>query len=262
MSSIRNFFEHDPALTPILRKLSYHAKLSANDVHELQKLIRKRARFKRGEAIIQRGTHTRNIYVISEGVVSQEMATEAGTNCIIGFLVAGDTTEINSSLNASSDVTIKCLTAVQAIQLSADEFKAVLHSNPTLSRAFTLVRLSAESRTRELLMNLAAKPADQKIAHLLCELSLRAGNVRPDDESVFDIPLTQTELAQALGLSSVHVNRTFKRLREAGLIDLVGGSVRILDWNRLAELCSYDSRYMTQHHGNGNLKDDASDLLG
>ena len=117
-------------------------------------------------------------------------------------------------------------------------------THPHLTRLLWLMTLIDASIHREWLAA-AARTAPEQIAHLICELYIRLGitGLIGDDQS-FTLPLTQTELGEALGLSAVHVNRSLQQLRSEGLFTWQNQSVRILDWDGLQRRASFDARYL------------------
>ncbi|WP_148864127.1 Crp/Fnr family transcriptional regulator [Marinobacter fonticola] len=265
-SNVSDLSHFDSSLAPLLRKLGKHVSLTPADVHQLQQLVVRKEEFRKGDEVIVRGRHHEEIHVIEEGWASQDILLEDGQICIIGFLLPGDTTEINSSLTPTSDFAVKAITPLKTMRIASKELKKVLAGNPNLTRAFSLVKLGGEAIDRELLINVTAKPAEQRLANLLCELAFRASTVQPENpvrgenhthaggkngqpqaNASLKIPLTQAHLARALGLSAVHVNRVVKRLRQEGLVAVTSGNITVLDWSALANFGSFHSHYLTQY---------------
>lgn len=246
-TNVGNLSQFDSSLAPLLRKLSKHVSLTPLETHQLQQLVIRKEEFRKGAEVIERGSHHEEIHIIEEGWASQDILLEDGQICIVGFLLPGDTTEINSSLTPRSDYAVKALTPLKTVRIASKELKEVLAGNPNLTKAFSLIKLTGEAIDRELLVNITAKPAEERIANLLCELVFRASNVQPDETLPLQAPLTQADLGRALGLSAVHVNRVIKRLRQQGLVAVTSGNVTVLDWPALAKYGGFTSRYLTQY---------------
>lgn len=246
-TNVGDFSKFDASLAPLLRKLNKHVSLTPLETHQLQQLVVRKEEFRKGAEVVMRGSHHEEIHIIEEGWASQDILLEDGQICIIGFLLPGDTTEINSSLTPKSDFAVKALTPLKTARIPAKDFKEVLAGNPNLTKAFSLVKLTGEAIDRELLVNITAKPAEERIASLLCELAFRATNVRADEHVSLHIPLTQADLGRALGLSAVHVNRVMKRLRQQGLVAVTSGNVTVLDWPALAEYSGFRSDYLVKY---------------
>jgi CRP-like cAMP-binding protein len=111
----------------------------------------------------------------------------------------------------------------------------VTSKHPAINRALWWATLVDEGTVRERLVNMGRRPVDRQMAHLFCELFVRLESVGLTTGGSFDFPLTQDELADTLGVSTVHVNRMLQQLREDGLITLKGKTLVILDLERLKQ---------------------------
>jgi CRP-like cAMP-binding protein len=115
---------------------------------------------------------------------------------------------------------------------------------PTVGRAMWHDTMIDSSIFREWVVNVGRRDSVTRIAHLLCEIAVRLGvGTLPPDQS-FLLPLTQEQLADATGLTSVHTNRVLQGLRRDGLISLSTRSLKILDWRRLCEVGDFNPRYL------------------
>ena len=117
-------------------------------------------------------------------------------------------------------------------------------NHPRLAKAFWWCSLVDGATLREWLVNVGQRSAAQRIAHLFCELHVRLEAVKLTVGGAFELPITQTELADTVGMSNVHVNRSLKRLREAGLMTHRGRSVRIPDVAKLKHFASFNPNYL------------------
>ncbi|BES71480.1 Crp/Fnr family transcriptional regulator [Marinobacter nanhaiticus D15-8W] len=253
MANASLFREQDVYVRPLLRLLSRYVHLSKSDAQQLNDLLSgSEKHFSRGDLLIEAGTQTGQIYVLAEGWAAEEKVMEGGDTCILGFLLPGDTTSINAGLGIASDVSVRCLTEVTVVTVAAPALKAFLASNPNITQAFSLMRLARESMNREKFVSLTAKPAESKLAHLLCELSLRDGQAPPLKGVMPRLRLTQQEIAAALGLSAVHVNRVVQRMRKKDLL-IVRPGVIYIKWDILAQLYDFDATYMAQFEGGSGI---------
>ncbi|BES71481.1 Crp/Fnr family transcriptional regulator [Marinobacter nanhaiticus D15-8W] len=247
MKNLSSSYNYHPFLIPLLNRLNLFSTVTESDAHQLDRQILDRRQFSRGESLLEVGEHTDNVYVVAEGWATNEIITVEGNTCILSFLLPGDATPVSSSLDAASDVTVKCLTDVSVVTFRANDLKRLLANHPGLTRAFSIMRMASESMNRELLVNLLAKPADYKVAHLLCELSVRDGQARVGKGISDTLRLTQLEIGSALGLSAVHVNRVIKRLQQRGFLEVRPRWIHITNWERLAREFQFSSTYMTQY---------------
>jgi CRP-like cAMP-binding protein len=116
---------------------------------------------------------------------------------------------------------------------------------PRIERALMWGTLVDEATLREWLLNIGQRDALQRLSHLFCELCVRLRVVKLVDENgTFALPLTQSELADTTGMTTVHVNRSLQRLRKDGLISLKEGRLTILDFARLSELAGFNQAYL------------------
>jgi CRP-like cAMP-binding protein len=111
------------------------------------------------------------------------------------------------------------------------------------------VTLVDEATLREWIVNLGQRQAGEAVAHLLCELLVRLEAVGLVQGGDYDLPLTQVELGDTLGLSNVHVNRVLKQLRTKGLVTVSERAVHIPDVNRLKDFAGFDPNYLHQRPG-------------
>jgi CRP-like cAMP-binding protein len=119
-----------------------------------------------------------------------------------------------------------------------------LLERPNIARALWAAALVDEATLREWLVNLGGRPADERVAHLLCELLLRLRAVGLANGNSYELPLTQAELADTMGLSHVHMNRVIQRLRGEKLITLKGKNLVILDVERLKAFSGFNPNYL------------------
>lgn len=128
---------------------------------------------------------------------------------------------------------------------------------PRIGRALWRTTLLDAAVFRQWLVGIGRRSAHARIAHLLCEMRLRLDAVGLSRNGSYDLPVTQMELADALGLSAVHVNRTLQALRSEGLITLQGGKVTIEDWDGLQAAGEFDATYLSAccpEHGEGRAR--------
>ncbi len=97
---------------------------------------------------------------------------------------------------------------------------------------------------RELILNIGRRDARARLAHFLCEFAVRTGGKDKINNRSFELPLTQEELGDALGLTAVHINRTLQLLSRDGLIARDGRNIRFVDWDRLQDIADFSTRYL------------------
>jgi CRP-like cAMP-binding protein len=136
------------------------------------------------------------------------------------------------------------MTAVRLATVPHDALRRITESYPHLARVLWFSTLIDAAIHREKILSVGRRSAHARIAHLLCELFVRLQLVQRAEEDGYALPLTQGDLADATGLTSVHVNRMLRRLRDDGLCTFRGGRVVIHDWDRMQRVAEFDQTYL------------------
>ena len=167
-----------------------------------------------------------------------------GQRQITELHVAGDFADLHSFTLKHLDHNIMTLTPTRVAIVPHDNLREITNSYPHLTRLYWFSTNLDAAIHREWALSLGRRTAIARLAALFCELRLRLGVVGLADDAGYDLPLTQTDLAECLGLTNVHVNRTLRELREQGLVELQGGRLRILDLARLERVAEFDPTYL------------------
>jgi CRP-like cAMP-binding protein len=158
-------------------------------------------------------------------------------------MLAGDFCDLNVFILKRMDHSIGTLTPCVTVDIPRQRILEMVE-RPQLARALWWATLVDEATLREWLVNLGQRPAEQRIAHLLCEVHLRLQVMGLAKGTSFKLPLTQEVIADTMGLSVVHVNRMLVQLREQGLIEIEGRSIDLLDIERIRAMCDFDPNYL------------------
>lgn len=232
--------------SPLVRKLSSFVALSGNELEVLHHLHRYRRSFVAGRDLVQQGQSDQAAYILSEGWVCSYKLQSDGSRQIIDFQVPGDFLGLRSVLLRTSDHSFEPVTDIQAIEVPSEDLLAAFSQNARLATAVLWAASRDEAMVVEHLVNLGRRDADVRMAHFLLELGSRLLLVGIGGETGYDCPLTQYHLADALGLSAVHVNRVLRQLRENGLVTFRNGRVTFDDRDRLVEFAQFDPEYLDQ----------------
>ena len=162
----------------------------------------------------------------------------------MGLILPGDVCDLRVFVLRRMDHSIATLSACRVARLPAAAIEEATAASPRIARALWWSTLVDESVSREWLVGAGQRRADQQMAHLFCELHARLGIVGRADETGFALPLTQEALGEALGLSTVHAQRTLGALRDAGLVPLRGRAVAIPDLAALQAFAGFDADYL------------------
>ncbi|WP_019906531.1 Crp/Fnr family transcriptional regulator [Methylobacterium sp. 77] len=185
-----------------------------------------------------------DILLITEGVGCRFKQRANGARQITAYLVPGDACDLDIALMGRLDHTIATLSACKVARISTSVLQEITENHPAIARAMRISALIDEATLREWLVNVGCRSALERIAHLFCELLLRLRAVGLATEDSCDLPMTQHELADTTGMTTVHVNRSLQELRRRGLIELKGKNLRILDWPRLKSLAEFKAGYL------------------
>lgn len=185
-----------------------------------------------------------HVHVLEEGFACRYRDLSDGRRQILSLLIPGDVIDLRQFVLGGTQPPVAALSplSVRAIP-NASLFK-LLETSPRTTRALWSTTLVEESIAREWLVSIGKRSAIERVAHLLCEIYLRLAAVGRTDGPRFPLPLTQSELADVLGLSTVHVNRTLQELRKSRLIAFQSGTVELFDFDALAELALFTPTYL------------------
>jgi CRP-like cAMP-binding protein len=232
--------------SPLTRKLSVFVALSETDLDTLARFYQRRRRFQVGHAMIHEGQANASAFILAKGWACSYKILPDGTRQILDFQIPGDFLGLRSILFRTADHTIEAVTRIEASEVVASDILAAFSRAPRLATAVLWAASRDEAMVVEHLVNLGRRSAEERMAHLLMELSARLTLVGMGDGTGFDCPLTQYHLADALGLSAVHVNRVLRHLREEGFVTFQKRRVVFDDFDRLKELAGFDPAYLDQ----------------
>ena len=237
------------SLASLIRKLEQFVRLSPADHAILSRASSERVRrFAARVDIVREGEKPADVHLILSGWACRYKQLEDGRRQVVSFFLPGDICDINVFVLREMDHSIGTITAVSTADLSRDFFDEVAASHPRIATALWWDTLVNAAIQREWTMNLGQRTALERTAHLLCEvwLRLRLAGLTKDDSCEF--PLTQADLADATGLSKVHVNRTLQELRAGGFIVLKGKTLAIPDLDRLMRAGLFNPNYLHMDH--------------
>jgi CRP-like cAMP-binding protein len=182
--------------------------------------------------------------VLVEGMACRYKLLHDGSRQIVSIHMAGDIMDLHSAVLKVADHGIGALGHARVAYLPHEAVAAAVERHCGIARAFWRETLVDGSIYREWLLNVGRRDAYARLAHLFCEMMLRADAIGLSRGERFPFPLSQAELADATGLTAVHVNRTIQRLRADGLISTRHADITVEDWNGLAEAGSFDPAYL------------------
>jgi CRP-like cAMP-binding protein len=229
---------------PFIRKLRAFAPLTADELGILENLIAHVVDYKAGEDLILEGDRPNEVHLLLEGWGYRYKLLPDGGRQIMAYLLPGDLCDIHIFVLKRMDHCMGLLSDAKVALIPEQAMLDLLDTYPRIARALFWSTLTDEATLREWLVNTLRRDPYERVAHLLCELWTRMRTVGLIEGSAFDLPLTQTELADTMGVNSVTVNRVLQRLRADDLITLKGGRLTVLDIDRLISISGFDSNYL------------------
>lgn len=229
---------------PLIVKLEHRDGLSPHEHQILEDATSSVETFAANTDIVREGDVADHSCLILEGWTVRAKTLADGRRQITAFHIPGDFVDLHSFLLKPMDHTITALTPCKMALTPHSALKKITEEHPHLTRMLWLSTLIDTAIHREWLVALGRLSAAGHLAHLLCELYLRLEVVGLAKDYKFDFPVTQTVLADALGLSTVHVNRVVQELRREGFVAWRGTHVTIKDWDALARLAEFDPTYL------------------
>ena len=193
--------------------------------------------------IIREGEAPDDVHLIVSGMACRQKITARGGQQIIAYLLPGDFCDLNVFILDQMDHTITTLSECLVVDIPRDTILR-LTERPAVARALWWATLVDEGTLREALVNIGQRRAEERMAHFLCEMMARLDAVGLVVDNSFDLPITQQDLANTLGLSTVHVNRIVQRLRSRNLVAIRRRSVTILDPAALKAFCEFNPNYL------------------
>lgn len=232
------------AVAALLLKLRVRDLVSPQEEEVLRASVGEIRHHPAGRTIIRSGTTLSASTLLVEGLVCRYKDLADGQRQIMELHVAGDFVDLHGFLLKRLDHNIGTMTPVRIALVPHDALRGITETNPHLGRMLWFSTLLDASIHREKILSIGRRSAVARIAHIFCELLVRFRLVGLADETGYALPLTQADLADVTGLTSVHVNRMLKKLRDEKLLTFRGGRVTIGDWEGLQRLAEFDPTYL------------------
>jgi CRP-like cAMP-binding protein len=229
----------------LIRKLETLAALSDEEKQALRGLPRTTKAFKADQDVVCEGDRPAECCLVLEGMVFRYLMLDDGRRQIMGFYIPGDIPDLQSLHITTMDHSVATLVPTTVAFIPHHRLNELNAGYPTIANALWRDTIVDAAMFRLWMVGLGQKSAHERLAHLLCELLVRFKAVGlAEDEQTCAFPMTQTELGDALGLTTVHVNRVIQDLRRDGLITLGKGFLCINDWERLWQRAKFNPLYL------------------
>ena len=234
----------EPPHARLIRKLHTVADLSTAAIQAVERLPIRLKDVPEGVDLVSEGERPTECSILIRGWVCRYALLNRGQRQIFSFHIAGDMPDLQSLHLRTMDHSVSALTPVRVAMIPHAAIHEAMGRHPDLQTAFWRDTLIDAGVFRTWMAGIGRRTAYARIAHLLCELFVRLRAVGLAGNEGFQLFITQSEIADALGLSSVHVNRVLKELRGNRLLATPGRFVSILDWEGLQAAGEFDPSYL------------------
>jgi CRP-like cAMP-binding protein len=228
----------------LARKLNAFLPLSLEEAKCLDELQSAPSKVKRGKQLVQEGEVAHGIFVLQSGWACSYKDLSSGGRQIISFPIAGDCVGLRSVLLRTADHSFEALTDAVVSTVDGTRMLQVFSEFPRLGAAILWAASRDEAMVVEHLVSVGRRSAIERTAHFFMELAERLHLIGLATQAEFACPLSQYVLADALGLSAIHVNRVLRQLRERDLLTVQRGRVRIHDLSGLRKISGFRGGYL------------------
>ncbi|MCJ2030133.1 Crp/Fnr family transcriptional regulator [Methylobacterium sp. J-043] len=230
----------------LVRKLENFIRLTSEEKQALEKIAQPTRRLGPREDVVRDGDRPRHVNVVLEGWACRYKQLEDGRRQVISIFLPGDLCDPHVFVLRKMDHSLGTLTSVVLAEISEAAIREISVQFPRVAEALWWEMLVTSAIQREWTVSLGQRLATERLGHLFCELFLRLRAVGMTSDTSCEFPITQADLGDAMGLSTVHINRTLKELRAEGLIRLRGRQLTIPDFPALQAASLFDPSYL--HH--------------
>jgi CRP-like cAMP-binding protein len=229
-------------------KLERFCRLSSDDNAALASVSRNVRFVEPRRDLISEGERPRAVHLVLDGWACRYKTLPDGKRQIVSLFIPGDFCDLNIYILKHMDHSIGAITRLKVSVITPEEMNRLTADRPRITQALWWSELVAMAVQREWTLSIGQRTAYERLAHLFVEVYLRLSAVNLARDGYCDFPLTQNDLADATGLTAVHVNRTLQELRRDGLIKLEHKQLHILDLERLKGAAMFNPNYLHLDH--------------
>lgn len=227
-----------------LQRLLLRSRLTNDEQRAILALRGTTQRFQAHQDIVRPGEHVTSACLVARGLVARYDAMLCGRRQLTSFYLAGDACDLHSVVAPKASWSITAICDASVVRVPHEQLKQLCINYPQIALAFWRDGTVDASVFAQWIVNLGAKEARARIAHLFCEVGIRSEAAGLGSRTNFEFLATQSQIAEATGLTSVHVNRTLQELRGQGLLTFKAGRVCLDDWDALRAVGEFNSDYL------------------
>lgn len=233
-----------PAVHLFLERLLRRSALAGAEQDAILALPYEVATYRPNRDFVSQGQLTEHACLVAAGLVGRFAQTASGDRQIIAFHIPGDMADLHSVVAPRAVSPLQALTSATILRFPHGALRAAAFKHPAIAHAFWRDGIVDSGVIAQSVVNLGVRDAAGRMAHLFCEMGIRYEQIREGSRTRYRFPATQNHIADALGLTPIHVNRTLRALREGGLVTMASREVTIHDWDRLTQRAEFDTDYL------------------
>jgi len=230
----------------LIRRLRTYEAISDEDIATIQTLPIAVRDYPAARAVVRDGQRATECCLIVEGFCIRSKTITDGKRQILSIHIPGEIPDLMSLFLHVMDHDLSTLTACRLGFINHEALRQLHRRRPVIAEMFWRDTLIDSAMFREWIVNVGQRPAPARLAHVMVELRERLRVIGRVEGNSFEMPLTQEEIGEALGITGVHVNRVVRQLREEGIVELQRGRVIVLDEGKFLQLADFDNRYLHQ----------------
>ena len=228
----------------MVRKLESHARLEPADREALLALPHTLRTLDASAYLVREGYPPEQCTVLVSGFAYRQKLTGEGTRQIVSLHIPGDALDLQNIFLDVADHNVQTLTRSEIAFIPRQAVREIVRANRAIGHAVLVCILIEASIFREWVLNIGRRDARSRVAHLLCEFAIRLDSLNLAEPDGYELPITQEQLGDAVGLTPVHVNRTLKALEAQGLITRNRRHISFPQWQALREVADFSTRYL------------------
>ena len=236
----------DAIRAALVRRLRISSGISDDDVKEIESLPISVRQFPAETPVVRDGERATDCCLIVDGFSVRSKTIPSGKRQILSIHIPGEIPDLMSLFLHVMDHDLTTLTPSTLGFISHEALRALHRRRPSVAEIFWRDTLIDSAMFREWIVNVGQRSAPARLAHVLIELRERLRVIGRVDGDNFEMPLTQEQIGEALGITAVHANRVIKQLRQEGIVEFHRGRVTVLDERKFLELADFDDRYLHQ----------------
>ena len=236
----------DTIRAALISRLRISSAIADEEIKEIESLPISVRQYPAETAVVRDGERATECCLIVDGFCARSKTIASGKRQILSLHIPGEIPDLMSLFLHVMDHDLTTLTPATLGFISHDNLRKLHRRSPRVAEMFWRDTLIDSAMFREWIVNVGQRPAPARLAHVMIELRERLRLIGRVDGDSFEMPLTQEQIGEALGITAVHANRVIKQVRQEGVVEFSRGRVTVLDEQKFQELADFDGRYLHQ----------------